>query len=262
MSKQAMQQAIEALQDAEEVLHFQKESKRLSTISPAIEALKVAIDATPEPKQNSPMPCIYCDNGEGDCAFPYYGKAPHDADTYRILPECQWPDNFVSDPENPECGEYTHCMFCGSPTKPDDMESLKRKLKESLRENFTLAAGQCTKGGPWSDEGGSSYCKYSNKSEPTQDEGPVAYLYDLDAYCDHRPEQDVLARKIPKGIPSEYLKNVRPLYLHPAPRPEFVRLSEDEICEMANEAEVREWSDEVYNFARAIENALEEKNRG
>lgn len=52
MSKQAMQQALEALQDAEEVLHFQKESKRLSTISPAIETLKVAIDATPEPDQD------------------------------------------------------------------------------------------------------------------------------------------------------------------------------------------------------------------
>ena len=52
MSKQTMQQAIEALQDAEEVLHFQKESKRLSTISPAIEALKAAIDATPKPEQD------------------------------------------------------------------------------------------------------------------------------------------------------------------------------------------------------------------
>ena len=59
-----------------------------------------------------------------------------------------------------------------------------------------------------------------NNTEVDRSE-PVAYLYDLDAYCDHRPEQDVLAKKIPKGIPSEYLKNVRPLYLHPAPRQEF-----------------------------------------
>ena len=56
-----------------------------------------------------------------------------------------------------------------------------------------------------------------NNTEVDRSE-PVAYLYDLDAYCDHRPEQDVLAKKIPKGIPSEYLKNIRPLYLHPAPR--------------------------------------------
>ena len=48
-----------------------------------------------------------------------------------------------------------------------------------------------------------------NNTEVDRSE-PVAYLYDLDAYCDHRPERDVLAKKIPKGIPSEYLKNVRP----------------------------------------------------
>lgn len=53
---------------------------------------------------------------------------------------------------------------------------------------------------------------------PEQDEEPVAYLYDLNAYCDHRPEQDVLAKTLPSATMSEYVKNVRPLYLHPAPR--------------------------------------------
>jgi len=84
---------------------------------------------------------------------------------------------------------------------------------------------------------------------------PVAYLYDLDAYCDHRPEQDVLARKIPKGIPSEYLKNVRPLFLHPAPRKPFVRLSEEEVSEILSSAHT------PYEAVCAPENRLFEKNR-
>lgn len=249
MSKQAMQQAIEALQDAEEVLHFQKESKRLSTISPAIEALKAAIDATPEPKQNRPMPCIYCDNGEGDCAFPYYGKAPHDADTHRILPEFQWPDNFVSDPENPKCGEYTHCLFCMAPTKPDDVKSLRGKLKEALRENFTLASGQCTEGGPWGDEGGSSYCKYRNKSEPTQNDEPVAWT--------SQDELNALGTDVTCYMYAEPLvgeTNI-PLYLHPAPCPEFVRLSEEEVNSLTYAPL------EPYELICAVENRLVEKNK-
>ncbi len=48
-----------------------------------------------------------------------------------------------------------------------------------------------------------------------------------------------------------------PLYLHPTPRPEFVRLSEEEI---------RTWNivghESLLDFVRAIEDALEEKNNG
>jgi len=95
-----------------------------------------------------------------------------------------------------------------------------------------------------------------------QDDAPVAYLYDLDAYCDHRPEQDVLTKKIPKGIPSEYLKNVRPLHIHPAPREPFVRLSEEEISEIgASIPPKMDLAEAKKKFARAIEDALEEKNK-
>lgn len=81
--------------------------------------------------------------------------------------------------------------------------------------------------------------------EPKQDEEPVAWV-------------------IPGGVTeSKDLaeangNSAKPLYLHPAPRPEFVGLSEEEICiVMDNVLEGGGWSD----VARAIEDALEEKNK-
>jgi hypothetical protein len=47
------------------------------------------------------------------------------------------------------------------------------KIIETLRdENFKLASGQCTEGGPWGDEGGTPYCKYAR---PEPEAEPVGY---------------------------------------------------------------------------------------
>lgn len=53
------------------------------------------------------------------------------------------------------------------------------------------------------------------------------------------------------------------LYEHPSSRKPFVRLSEDEIESLANSGLSPNWTDEfeLYHFARAIEDALEEKNK-
>lgn len=71
------------------------------------------------------MPCKYCSDPEsGECAYPYYGLAPHnshlreDGTTVAIgnttfLPKEQWPDNFTPDPDAPNCGTYEYCPECG-----------------------------------------------------------------------------------------------------------------------------------------------------
>lgn len=39
---------------------------------------------------------------------------------------------------------------------------------ETLKaENFKLASGQCTEGGPWGDQGGTPYCKYAARKPMT-----------------------------------------------------------------------------------------------
>jgi hypothetical protein len=40
-------------------------------------------------------------------------------------------------------------------------------IETLIAENSLLAAGQCTEGGPWGDEGGSQYCKYT-RPEPAK----------------------------------------------------------------------------------------------
>lgn len=94
-----------------------------------------------------------------------------------------------------------------------------------------------------------------DQPEPVQDEEPVAWV-------------------IPGGVTkSKDLaeangNSAKPLYLHPAPQRSFVRLSEEEMkaCEpqlgivkTPEGAKVDGlW---IYDFARAIEDALEEKNK-
>lgn len=71
--------------------------------------------------------CPECDDGEGGCAFPYYGVAPHTCG-YMLgrpvignsveLPQEDWPRNFridgVPNPGGyPGQGVYTHCLACG-----------------------------------------------------------------------------------------------------------------------------------------------------
>ncbi len=75
------------------------------------------------------MPCKFCDDGDGKCAFPYYGVAPHEHDgadgailgMTRLLPKEQWGENFRQDPQVPWCGTYLRCEFCGDgePTMHD-----------------------------------------------------------------------------------------------------------------------------------------------
>ena len=67
----------------------------------------------------------------------------------------------------------------------------------------------------------------SSKMEHTTK--PVAFLYDLDAYCDHKPDENVLSKKLPKGLLARHIKNIRPLYTRPAPKRE--PLSDFDVCE-------------------------------
>ena len=71
--------------------------------------------------------CAQCDDGDGNCAYPYYGVAPHThalptpthptdwIGSTRLLPRDQWPTNFRPDDDSDECGTYTHCLHCGAP---------------------------------------------------------------------------------------------------------------------------------------------------
>ena len=58
--------------------------------------------------------CEYCDDGNGECVFPYYGLGPH---THKdgILGSTEFtgeiPENFS--PDDDGLGVYTHCLNCG-----------------------------------------------------------------------------------------------------------------------------------------------------
>ena len=77
------------------------------------------------------MTCEACDDGGGNCAFPYYGVAPHRCG-FRMgkpalgfseeLPQSEWPKNYQHEGEPnpggyPGGGIYTHCLACGAPGK-------------------------------------------------------------------------------------------------------------------------------------------------
>lgn len=58
--------------------------------------------------------------------------------------------------------------------------------------------------------------------------------------------------------------NQTPLYSHPTPRPDFVRLSEEEVIGIVRadpDFDEMMWDGASIRFARAIEDALEEKNK-
>ena len=77
-----------------------------------------------ETKQNKDC-CDYCNDGDGNCAYPVYGVQPHVCfykkeggfnnllGTSDMLPKETWPDNYKPDPEGGNCGTYTHCLECG-----------------------------------------------------------------------------------------------------------------------------------------------------
>lgn len=94
-------------------------------------------------------------------------------------------------------------------------------------------------------------------STPSDDaEEPVAWMYPDDIERFKTNETFAQAYSIKCGSPTQ--GTTEPLYLHPAPQRSFVRLSEEEICiVMDNVLEGGGWSD----VARAIEDALEEKNK-
>ena len=71
------------------------------------------------------MTCEHCDDGIGECIYPYYGMAPHKHNggsmigSTIIIPPDQWPVNFKPDLDEGEdiskatTGVYTHCLECG-----------------------------------------------------------------------------------------------------------------------------------------------------
>jgi len=68
----------------------------------------------------------------------------------------------------------TSIFYCPEPgaiplyTKPAEPEA---ETIETLKaENFKLASGQCTEGGPWGDKGGTPYCKYAARKPMTNEE--------------------------------------------------------------------------------------------
>jgi hypothetical protein len=67
------------------------------------------------------MACEMCTGPDGEPCFPQYGVGPHTC-FYKIpgavigqsqpLPQEQWPDNYIEDPECPGMGTY-FCPYCG-----------------------------------------------------------------------------------------------------------------------------------------------------
>lgn len=65
--------------------------------------------------------CEQCDDGDGNCIYPFYGVAPHichwkigtPIGQSVLLPKEQWPENFRPDQEVDGLGVYTHCLNCG-----------------------------------------------------------------------------------------------------------------------------------------------------
>ncbi|AZS49308.1 hypothetical protein DM558_00290 [Entomomonas moraniae] len=72
------------------------------------------------------MGCKYCTLQDGECAYPYYGVAPHVGfhipnditSGINFLPSGYYPKNFKPDLDvDGKCGTYTHCLHCGSYSK-------------------------------------------------------------------------------------------------------------------------------------------------
>jgi hypothetical protein len=103
----------------------------------------------------------------------------------------------------------------------DLIASLKKSEKEAetietlKAENFKLASGQCTEGGPWGDEGGTPYCKYTR---PEKEAEPLAWMFQhedtgLIDYVDTQQVEWGFEKNNPRW------QKIGPVYLHP-PRPD------------------------------------------
>lgn len=86
--------------------------------------------------------------------------------------------------------------------------------------------------------------EFLSTPEPTQDEEPIGYVEFIEDaglnFCTLEPAGDY---------------PYQPIYLHPAPRPEFVRLSEEEVNSLTYAPY------EPYELICAVENRLVEKNK-
>lgn len=78
-------------------------------------------DTEVTPPADAARYCPECDDGDGNCAFPYYGVAPHNHErsaagwiTTKIKPRDEWTLDFREDPDEPGCGTYLRCPYCGS----------------------------------------------------------------------------------------------------------------------------------------------------
>jgi hypothetical protein len=96
--------------------------------------------------------------------------------------------------------------------------TLKETIEDYRKENFALAAGQCTEGGPWGDEGGTSYCKYIR---PKPEAEPVAWIIESEMQDGSYRQWVSMDRKRHEEY-HDSLAPIAPLYLHP-PRPEPAR---------------------------------------
>ena len=99
-------------------------------------------------------------------------------------------------------------------------------------------------------------------AEPEQDEEPVAWMYPDDLERFKTNETFAQAFSIKCGSPTQ--GTTEPLYLHPAQRKPFVRLSEEEIMAIVRadpDFDEMMWDKTAVRFARAIEDALEGKNK-
>ena len=127
------------------------------------------------------------------------------------------------------------------------LDAPKDKIEELRKENFALAAGQCTEGGPWGDEGGTVYCKYAENY--ARSEEPVAWM--ISDNCGTHFIEDKRDWYDAAGVES-----ITPLYTHPK---EWGGLTDDEIWEQWH-TQPKEGAVMVPAFARAIEAKLKEKN--
>jgi len=85
--------------------------------------------------------CEYCNDGDGNCAYPMYGVAPHKHAGEQMIGSTviddkdTWPENFQEDFEDHGCGTWTHCLHCG---RPND-EKLWYQDQETKRQREAKA---------------------------------------------------------------------------------------------------------------------------
>ena len=98
---------------------------------------------------------------------------------------------------------------------------------------------------------------YLAEPEPTQE--PIGYVITIDPDKSYRKDSWVPWKEV-EGMNGGKIRDDIPdgsfVYLHPAPRPEFVRLSEEEVNSLTYAPY------EPYELICAVENRLVEKNRG